>query len=39
MVDEDTGEQMQVHLDAHDAVLCEMHALEELDKTIERTLQ
>lgn len=36
---EETGEKMQVHLDAHDAVLCEMHALEELDKTVGRTLQ
>lgn len=38
-ISEETGERMHIHLDAHDAVLCEMHALEQLDNTIGRTLQ
>lgn len=30
----ETGERVEIHLQAHDSVLCEMHRLEELGKSV-----
>jgi hypothetical protein len=38
-VNRDTGEQMQIHIDAHDAVMCEMEHLKNLDNTVGSTVQ
>lgn len=36
---ETTGETMRIHIDAHDAVVCEMHKLAQLDKTVGSEIQ